>query len=56
MRRAASESLTMSWPFTLAVPEVGARKPVSIFIVVDFPAPFGPRNPSTSPAPTSKLR
>src|SRR5690606_126830 len=33
----------------LAVPEVGARKPVSIFMVVDLPAPLGPRKPSTSP-------
>ena len=26
-------------------PSVGAVNPKSIFIVVDFPAPFGPRNP-----------
>src|SRR4051794_31985411 len=38
-----------------AVPAVGARKPVIIFIVVDFPAPFGPRKPRTSPFPTVKL-
>ena len=38
-----------------AVPEVGARKPVTIFIVVDLPAPLGPRNPSTSPRSTEKL-
>ena len=25
-------------------------------IVVVLPAPFGPRNPKTSPAPTEKLR
>src|SRR5947209_6998282 len=36
----------------IAVPEVGARKPVIIFIVVDLPAPLGPRNPSTSPRGT----
>ena len=35
-----------------AVPAVGARKPVIIFIVVDLPAPFGPRKPSTSPCGT----
>ena len=29
--------------------------PVIIFIVVDFPAPFGPRNPRISPSPTVKL-
>ena len=28
--------------------------PVIIRIVVDFPAPFGPRKPSTSPFPTEK--
>src|SRR5690349_4523989 len=28
-------------------------KPVIMRIVVDFPAPLGPRNPSTSPRPTS---
>src|SRR6266567_2461081 len=36
----------------IAVPEVGARKPVIIFIVVDLPAPFGPRKPNTSPRGT----
>src|SRR5262245_60856864 len=35
-----------------AVPLVGARKPVIIFMVVDLPAPLGPRKPSTSPRPT----
>src|SRR5271165_5458954 len=33
-------------------PEVGASSPVSILIVVDFPAPFGPRNPKKWPACT----
>src|SRR5919108_4274941 len=33
----------------VAEPESGSRNPVIIFIVVDFPAPLGPRNPSTSP-------
>src|SRR5579859_6439349 len=42
----------MSWPQMIAVPAVGARKPVGIFIVVDLPAPLGPRNPSTSPCLT----
>jgi hypothetical protein len=32
-----------------AVPEVGMRKPASMRMVVDLPAPFGPRKPSTSP-------
>src|SRR5579863_2627361 len=42
----------MSWPQTIAVPAVGARNPVIIFIVVDLPAPLGPRKPRTSPAGT----
>jgi len=41
-----------SKPHTAALPEVGARNPASIFMVVDLPAPFGPRKPSTSPRPT----
>ena len=28
---------------------------MSIFIVVDLPAPFGPRKPTSAPAATSKL-
>ena len=46
---ARSARARMSWPQTTAVPAVGARKPVIIFIVVDLPAPLGPRKPSTSP-------
>src|SRR5215469_2922102 len=42
----------MSAPQITAVPALGARKPVAIFIVVDLPAPLGPRNPSTSPRET----
>src|SRR6266852_4789228 len=51
---AAIGCVAMSWPQTIAVPAVGARKPVIIFIVVDLPAPFGPRKPSTSPRGTVK--
>src|SRR6516164_985719 len=51
---AAIGCVVMSWPQTIAVPAVGARKPVIIFIVVDLPAPFGPRKPSTSPRGTMK--
>ena len=29
-------------PFTTTCPDVGDNRPVSIFIVVDFPAPFSP--------------
>src|SRR6478735_7603138 len=42
-------------PRTLAVPLVGARKQVKMRIVVLLPAPFGPKNPTTSPFSTSKL-
>src|SRR5690606_10678960 len=35
-----------------ARPASGSRKPVSIFMVVDLPAPLGPRKPSTSPFST----
>src|SRR3954462_765551 len=44
-----------SWtskPHTAALPALGARNPASIFMVVDLPAPFGPRKPRTSPRPT----
>src|SRR5690349_21225537 len=44
----------MSCPQMTAVPLLGARKPVIIFIVVDLPAPLGPRKPRTSPRPKSK--
>ena len=44
----------MSCPSMTAVPDVGGRKPVIIRMVVDFPAPFGPRKPSTSPSLTEK--
>ena len=35
-----------------AVPAVGVMKPASIRMVVDLPAPLGPRKPSTSPRRT----
>ena len=44
----AGKSATLM-PQIFAVPLSGSRKPVSIFIVVDLPAPLGPRNPKTSP-------
>src|SRR6185295_1225499 len=43
-------------PSTVAVPASGRRKPVIIFIVVDLPAPLGPRKPRTSPLATLRLR
>src|SRR4030081_955214 len=43
---------TISNPPTVAEPSEGGIKPVSIRIVVDLPAPLGPRKPSTSPRST----
>ena len=42
-------------PCTEAVPAVGAMKPVSMRIVVDLPAPFGPGSPAPRRASTAKL-
>ena len=36
-------------------PAVGASNPVSILIVVDLPAPFGPRNPKNCPGSTARF-
>ena len=47
-------SWSTSCPQTRAVPDVGVRNPTIIFMVVDFPAPFGPRKPRTSPRWTLK--
>src|SRR4030067_1207297 len=51
--RTCVASLTMSNPFTLAVPEVGLRMVQSIEIVVVFPAPLGPSKPKISPDSTA---
>jgi hypothetical protein len=40
---------------TRTVPLLGRSRPAIIRIVVDFPAPFGPRNPVTTPGSTTKL-
>ena len=53
--RTSSVSSKTSWPLILAVPLVGAMKHVRMRIVVDLPAPFGPRKPTISPLSTSKL-
>src|SRR5215210_3484352 len=44
----------MSWPATHALPSVGGRSVVSMWTVVDFPAPLGPRKPYTSPGSTRR--
>jgi hypothetical protein len=41
---------------TITDPLVGASSPRISRMVVDFPAPFGPRNPVTVPGCTTKLR
>ena len=43
----------MSAPATSARPDVGGSSVVSIRKVVDLPAPFGPRNATSSPAAMS---
>src|ERR1700676_158589 len=43
-----------STPRRFMRPEVGASRPVSILMVVDFPAPLGPRKPKNWPAATCK--
>ena len=42
-------------PRTVVAPEVGGVSPTIIRIVVDFPAPFGPRNPVTRPGSARKV-
>src|SRR5215468_10272433 len=42
----------MSWRPMVIFPEVGGMKPVTMRMVVDLPAPFGPRKPNTSPRST----
>ena len=48
-RRTSSGSEATSTPATDALPAVIVSSVVSIFTVVDLPAPLGPRNPNTSP-------
>ena len=43
------ESRLTVFPFTKMSPLVGSNKPASIFIRVDFPAPFSPRSAWISP-------
>ena len=54
--RARAAGWRGSRPKRRTSPEVGRRRPVAIRIVVVFPAPFGPRNPWTSPRRTSRSR
>src|ERR1035437_8608497 len=52
--RTASGLLPTSKPATVARPEVGFSSPQSMRMVVDLPAPLGPRNPNTSPFLTER--
>lgn len=46
MRRLASLGESkMSYPSIRTVPSVADRQPVMMFMVVDLPAPLGPRKP-----------
>src|SRR5262249_27091426 len=49
----SSGCVDTSKPATVARPEVGVSNPHRMRIVVDFPAPFGPRKPKISPFATS---
>src|SRR3954463_11762049 len=53
-RFASRGDSAISWPPTVTVPEVAGMNPVTIRMVVDLPAPLGPRKPSTSPRSTVK--
>src|SRR4051812_8262083 len=50
--RALSGSSATSWPAIATRPLVAPRKPARMRSVVLLPAPFGPRNPTTSPLST----
>src|SRR5258708_5251005 len=52
--RTASGCRTTSSPATSTSPLVGLRRVQRVLMVVDLPAPLGPRNPKTSPAVTSR--
>ena len=56
LRRTAARSRTTSKPATVAPPAVGLASVQRILIVVDLPAPFGPRKPNVSPACTVRSR
>ena len=43
--RTSPGRVATSYPATVARPPDGARSVQSMRTVVDFPAPFGPRNP-----------
>ena len=52
LRAAARRAAAYGRPLTSARPAVGRSSPTIIRIVVDLPAPFGPRKPVTMPGRT----
>src|SRR5271168_1647633 len=54
-RFTSTESCIRSMPRICMRPDVGASRPVSILMVVDFPAPLGPRNPKNWPGATRRF-
>src|SRR5665811_1195256 len=54
-RRISTLPVTMSLPKIVALPLVGRIKPSRVRMVVDLPAPFGPRKPKISPWLTVRL-
>src|ERR1700675_1444038 len=51
----ASDSFDTSNPLTDALPEVGSSNPHRMRMVVDLPAPLGPRKPKISPRRTARV-
>src|SRR5688500_19178979 len=49
LRRIASDCRRTSYPTTVASPDVGCMRPVSMRMVVVLPEPLGPRSEKTSP-------
>jgi len=54
--RSGSRRSRYGCPLMVARPESGVARPSSSRMVVDFPAPFGPRNPVMRPGASSKDR
>src|SRR6266404_3800438 len=55
MSRRIDTSLT-GLPSIRALPAVGKMMPISSLMVVLLPAPFGPKNPNTSPSSTCMVK
>jgi hypothetical protein len=53
---AATGAPSMSCPQTETWPAEGEMKPAIMRMVVDFPAPLAPKNPSTSPGATLNVK